>query len=120
MFSSCTQRLADFTIISTKSHSLHINKAKGKETSGHSMRFMGAGANIKDAVDDALKKAGSGYDLLIDGVVRQKVYPFFAGFVVEGTAIRSDDLKVSMGEEAFKKWCEAHNIFDPSTAVVQN
>jgi hypothetical protein len=120
IFSSCSQRLIDFTIISSKSHSLSIDKTKGKATEGKSMAFMGFGVTIKDAMDDALENAGPGYDLLVDGVVRSKTYPFYLGYTVDGVAVSSSDLKVSMGDVEFKKWCEAHNIFDPSTAVVQN
>lgn len=120
VFSSCAQKIGDFTVISTKSHTLSIDKMKGKATLGYSMGFIGVGVSIKDAVDDALEKAGSGYDLLIEGTIKQMTYPFYAGFVVEGIAIRSEDLKMSMSEEEFKKWCEIHNIFDATTAVVED
>ena len=96
LFSSCSQRLIDFTIISAERHSLSMDEAQGKATEGRSMAFMGFGVTIKDAMDDALENAGPGYDLLVDGVVRSKTYPFYLGYTVDGVAVSSKELKTSV------------------------
>jgi len=117
---SCTSRLIDFTVISTKNADLNIEKSGGVKTEGKSMKFLNIGVNIKDAIDDALENAGSGYDLLIDGVVRSKQYPFYGGFVVTGTAVNTSELKSKLGDEGFDEWCKNHNIITPLTPVEAN
>jgi hypothetical protein len=119
-FTSCTSRLVDFTIISSKSHNLKIDKSLGVRVSGSSNGFLGLGASIKDAMDKALQSAGADYDLLIDGVVRVNDYLFVSGYKVEGTAISSNKMKASLGAKGFEDWCKANNVFAPSTSAVQN
>jgi hypothetical protein len=114
IITSCSQRLVDFTVISSKNHSLKFDKAKGIRVKGKSFGFLGVGANIKDAMDKALQSAGTQYDLLIDGVVKIENYPFVAGYIVEGTAISSTDLKAALGEKGFEDWCKENSIFDPT------
>lgn len=118
MLSSCSQRLIDFTVISSKNTNLMIDKSQGKFTEGKSMKIFAIGVTIKDAMDNALQNAGPQYDMLIDGVVRIKQYPFYGGYVVEGTAVVSGDLRSDMGDEEFQKLIDAGKIFDPSTAEV--
>jgi hypothetical protein len=120
IFSSCSQRLVDFTVISSKNHGLKFDKSKGTRVTGKSFGFLGIGANIKDAMDKALQSAGPQFDLLIDGVVKMESYPFVAGYVVEGTAISSSDLKATIGNKGFEDWCKHNSIFDSETATVQN
>ena len=119
-FTGCSQRIVDFTVISSKNVSLKIDKAQGKVVSGKSMGFLGIGVSIKDAMDNALQSAGPDYDLLVDGVVRQDDYFFVAGYRVEGTAISTSKMKASLGSKGFEDWCKANNVFDPTTAIVQN
>ena len=56
-------------------------------------------ANLKEAVDRAIEKAGPGYDALIDGVVYavSKFYILFGsfGYKIEGTPIKSKDIRSS-------------------------
>lgn len=116
-FTSCSQRLIDFTVISSKNANIGVDKTKGVRTVGKSMQFLMIGVNIKDAVDNALQKAGAKYDLLIDGVVRVEQYPFYGayvygGYVVEGTAVSSRDLKAALGEKGFEDFCSSHQIFN--------
>lgn len=118
--SSCTQRLIDFTVISTKNANLGVKKSDGKKTKGKSMKVLFIGVNIKDAIDDALENAGSDYDLLIDGVVKSKTYPFYGGYVVEGTAISSSDMKSKLGVKGFEDWCKEHKIVTPSSPVIED
>ncbi|WP_298370309.1 hypothetical protein [uncultured Lutibacter sp.] len=114
--SSCSQRLVDFTVISSKNHAINFDLEQGKITSGKSMGVFGIGTNIKDAMDTALQNAGPQYDILINGVVRAKSYPFYGGFIVEGTAVSSKQLIALFGEDGFEKWKNENNIFSP-TAV---
>jgi len=118
--SSCSQRLVDFTVISSKNVSLKIDKAQGKTVSGKSMGFLGLGASIKDAMDKALQSAGPDFDLLVDGVVRTNDYFLVSGFKVEGTAISTSKMKAFLGVKGYEKWCKTNNVFDPYTATVQN
>ena len=120
MLSACSQRLVDFTIISSKNHSLAFDLTQGKKVEGKSIGFLGMGATIKDAMDKALDQAGPGYDLLIDGVVYTHGAPFVSGFRVSGTAIRSRELRAYLGNEGFQKWLAENNVFDPEIAVVRN
>jgi hypothetical protein len=110
---SCSTRLVDFTVISSKNHSLQIDKSVGVPVKGTSMGFLGLGVSIKDAMDKALQDAGPEYDLLIDGVVRFVNYPLISGYSVEGMAVNSAKLKKQMGEKGFNEWIEGENIFVP-------
>jgi len=79
------------------------------------MKFLGIGVTIKDAVDDALENAGSKYDILIDGVLRAKNFPFYGGYIVEGTAFNSDEMQAALGEEEYQKWLKENDVFDSET-----
>jgi hypothetical protein len=54
-FSSCSERLIDFTVISSKNVSLRINKTQGKQVKGTDFGPFGIGTNIKDAMDKLCK-----------------------------------------------------------------
>ena len=86
---SCSQRIGDFTGISTKNI-----YAKGVDVSslpraegvkGECIKFLGIGATIEDALDDALAK-GNG-NLMIDCALYRWEAPFFGGFTVRGSVI---------------------------------
>jgi len=109
MLSSCTARIMDFTVMSSKNHSFAFDKTQGKQVAGKSF-------NIKDAMDKALESAGPEYDLLIDGVIRSG----FGGFTVTGIAINSRKALAVLGEEGFNNWLVENNVFNPEIAVVQN
>jgi hypothetical protein len=115
--SSCSQRLVDFTVISSKNHSLSIDKSQGIRVKGKSMGFLGIGASIKDAMDKALQSAGPDYDLLIDGVVRVEDYFLVSGFVVEGVAVSSSKVKAANGLKGFDEWYKRQNIFKPEQVI---
>ena len=55
-FTSCSYRLIDFTVISSKNVSLKIDKTQGIRVSGTSNGFLGIGVSIKDAMDKAQAK----------------------------------------------------------------
>ena len=115
---SCSYRLVDFTVISSKNMNLEVDRTKGVATEGKKSYFLGLGWNIKDALDEALEKAGPEYDLLIDGVVRYGSYPFVATVTVEGTAVSSKQMKESMGVANYEKWLKEQKVVSEKTAVV--
>jgi len=115
---SCSFRLVDFTVISSKNVSMDIDKSQGVKTEGKKSYFLGIGWNIKDAMDEALEAAGPEYDMLVDGVVRYTSYPFVSGVTVEGTAISTQAMKAKMGEAGFQKWLKGQDVLTEETAVV--
>ena len=119
-FTSCSYRLIDFTVISSKNVSLKIDKAQGIRVSGSSNGFLGIGVSIKDAMDKALQSAGPEYDLLVDGVVKINDYFLVAGYTVEGTAISTSKIKASLGKEGFDDWCKEQKVFNPKNLEIQN
>ena len=72
-------RLVDFTVISSKNVTLNVKK--------DAPRVTGKGFTVKDAIDKAIEKAGSGHDALIDGVV----YSGFLRYKVVGTPIKTSE-----------------------------
>ncbi|MCC5937320.1 MAG: hypothetical protein JJU34_08565 [Lunatimonas sp.] len=118
-FFSCSQRIVDFTVISSKNHSIGFEKSTGKRVKGKSTGFLGIGANIKDAMDNALQSAGPEYDVLVDGVVKVENYFFVSGYTVEGTAVNSGGLKAALGEQEFSNWMAKSNVFDPNAVVIE-
>ena len=115
--SSCTTRLVEFTVISTKNAEIGANKVKGKRTEGKKTYFLGIGFNLKDAIDAALENAGNDYDLLVDGVVTYTNLPFVVKVTVKGKAIRSAEMVGELGQKGFEDWCKIHNVLDPNTVV---
>lgn len=108
---SCSQRLVDFTVISSKNHAINFDLEQGKATTGKSMGVFALGTNIKDAMDEAIVNAGPQFDILINGVVRAKSYMFYGGYVVEGTAVSSKQLIANLGQDGFEKWKKENNVF---------
>lgn len=109
----CTQRLVDFTVISSKNAELGVDRPTAVQTSGKKSYVFGFGWNVKDAMDIALANAGPEYDLLIDGVIRSTSYFFVVDINVEGMAVNSRQMRADMGEDTFEKWLIAANVFDP-------
>jgi hypothetical protein len=88
VFSSCTARMIDFTIISSKNINLNVKK--------DASRVVGKKSGIiKGAVDNAIESAGSGYDAIVDGVVYSHDYYFvfvaWTKYHVEGTPIKTTE-----------------------------
>lgn len=110
LLSSCSYRALDFTIVSTKTFSINVDKSSGVQTEGKSMGFLGLGTSIKDAVDNALANAGPGFDLLIDGVIYVKDNVFVTGYKVVGTAINSSKMRADLGDKGFKEWISQHAV----------
>ncbi len=119
--SSCTTRLVDFTVISTKNADLRMDKSKGKKVEGQKGYFLGFGFNLKDAIDRALESAGPDYDLLVDGVVRYTSLPFVTKVSVEGLAVSTSKMRAELGEEGFDKWLRGqNNVLDPKKVEENN
>lgn len=108
--SSCSYRLVDFTLISSKNVSLDFDKSEGKQVEGKKSYFLGLGWNIKDAMDRALESAGPEYDLLVDGVVKYTDYPFVLTISVEGTAISSRAIRNKLGDAGFQEWLKENQL----------
>ncbi|MBZ9778537.1 hypothetical protein LB452_06335 [Psychroflexus sp. CAK8W] len=108
--SSCSYRLVDFTVISSKNVSLDFDKSEGKQVEGKKSYFLGLGWNIKDAMDRALESAGPEYDLLVDGVVKYTDYPFVLTISVEGTAISSRAMRNKLGDAGFQEWLKENQL----------
>jgi len=82
---ACTHRLVDFTVISSKNCDVRGKKMQRVKGSDGQCVFMGL-PSMKEALDRAIESQ-PGADALVDGVVYQKMYPFYQKFEVEGTAI---------------------------------
>ncbi len=112
MASSCSNRLVDFTVISTKNAEIGVDRSKGKPTEGKKFYFLTMW-NLKDAIDIALENAGPEYDLLIDGVVTYKSF-FGISIKVKGLAVSSKQLRSELGEEGYQEWLKQNNLTDPA------
>ena len=77
---NCSQRIASYTVASTKQTSLNIDKSKAVQVSGKSIGFLGIGASIDDAMNKALQSAGPQFDLLVDAQVKVVSYPFAVSY----------------------------------------
>ncbi len=100
---SCSTRLVDFTVISSKNHSLQIDKSIGIPVKGTSLGFLRIGVSIKDAMDNALQKAGPEYDLLIDGVVRFEDYFLLGGYSGRRYGCQFSETQKANGRERFQR-----------------
>ena len=115
-FSSCTTRLLDFTVISSKNTDMTVpasakgDRVEGKDSVPIILVPLGT-PNLKEAVDRAIESAGPQYDALIDGVLYYKYIYFLFGkaeYIVEGTPVISSQINTAMdtgadGEMAMAK-----------------
>jgi hypothetical protein len=89
MLAGCSQRIIDFTVISSKNINLPVAHGSTRVT-GEDCKIFGQ-PMLKGAVDKAIESAGTDYDGLVDGVLYFKTG--FLGlmhcYVVEGTPINS-------------------------------
>jgi len=95
LFSGCTIRMVDFTVISTKNARVP-SVEKGPRVVGKDcvvvFLFPFGIPNMKEAIDRAIESAGPEYDALVDGVVYMQNYAFLIGqqcYKVEGTPINT-------------------------------
>lgn len=109
VFNGCTQRIIDFTIISSKQMNMKIDESgKGERVVGKDgvywITFIPLGIpNLKEAVDRAIESAGPGYDALIDGVIYAEnwwaVVTGYNGYKVEGTPVKSSKIIAELIKE---------------------
>lgn len=114
---SCTTRLVDFTVISSKNVGM---RAEGKMIEAKEMKFFGINSTIKGVIDKALETAGPEYDLLVDGVLSYSNYYFVAGYKVKGKAVNSADIKLAMGDSEFNQWYAQHVSYDSNNDELVN
>lgn len=122
VISGCTQRILDFTVISSKNVNMRVKDAgKGGRVKGEDMAtfviFPLGAPEVKEAVDRAIENAGPGYDALIDGVIYYKYNVFLLfgtfGYQVEGTPIKTSELITELKErgENVDKFFAGHPVF---------
>lgn len=102
----CTQRVLDFTVISSKQMEMRIedagkgNRVEGKDGVYWFITIPLGTPNLKEAVDRAIESAGPGYDALIDGVIYAQNYWYivtgYSGYKVVGTPIKTSMLKAEL------------------------
>jgi hypothetical protein len=114
---SCTVRLVDFTVISSKNVGM---RAEGKMIEAKEMKPFGINATIKGVIDKALETAGPEYDLLVDGVLSYSNFTFVAGYKVKGKAVNSADIKLAMTDAEFDAWYAANVSYDKNSEEVVN
>jgi len=88
--------------------------AGAKEVEGNHYYPYLSGNNINEAVFNALEKAGSEYDMLIDATINVKYYFLFVYFsdyvTVKGTAVNSQKLQEEMGPAKFAAYLQGKNV----------
>lgn len=84
MSTACTYRIVDFTVISSKNCDVKGKKMQRVKGSDGTCNLMPP--NMKEAIDRAIESQ-PGADVLVDGVVYYKTYPFYHKYEVEGTAV---------------------------------
>lgn len=115
MVQSCAYRLIDDTaIIKTEKSFIEHDISIGKKVEGKEYFPYLIGYNIQGAIDDAFDNAGKEYDMLINTSVDTKHYYFVVYFsqyvVVKGTAVNSNELKKTMGDEKYSNWISEQNV----------
>jgi hypothetical protein len=106
LLGGCTQRVLDFTIVSSKQMELRVkdtgkgNRVEGKDGVYWLITIPLGTPNLKEAVDRAIESAGPGYDALIDGVIYAQNYWYiitgYSGYKVVGTPIKTAELKAEL------------------------
>ena len=86
MFSACSTRIVDFTVISSKNAS--VSGKVGKRVKGSDGTCAFLYPNMKEALDRAIEQE-PGADALVDGVVYYKSYYVWHAYEVEGTAVNT-------------------------------
>ncbi len=105
-------------IMTNKSSNVVTSYQGNKKVTGDSYHPYLMGTNIDDAINSALEKAGSGYNLLIDATLKVNYYYmiiYFSNYItVEGTAVNSAELKAEMGEQEYFKWLSSKSVIQRS------
>ena len=115
LLQTCRYHLVkDATILRNKSLKEQQKTMQGKAVEGNTYYPYLIGYNLQDSMDEAFEQAGPGYDMLVNAKVDVKYYYvliYFSKYViVQGTAVKSKELKASMGEEAYQKWYAQQDV----------
>lgn len=118
---SCSFRLIDeAAIIKTEKSIMEQEISIGKKVEGKEYFPYLLGYNIQGAIDEAFENAGENYDMLINTSVDTKHYYFIIYFsqyvVVKGTAVNSNELRKSMGDEKYSQWISQQNVIYKNVA----
>jgi hypothetical protein len=114
-FYSCdTTALIYFTSVSNKP--TVIENVQGVKVTSEVSAFMKKpSTTMKEAIDAALKNAGEDYDILLNGSVKINWGFFYNTYITEGTAVRSKDLKASLGVVGYNNWLKENNTMTADT-----
>jgi hypothetical protein len=88
---SCSINLIAYSTLSNKETQI-TNQVGVKVSGSANVFFKSRKETINEAIENALKSAGEGYDVLINGTVKIKIHLFYTEYIVEGTAIKSKDI----------------------------
>ena len=92
-----------YSILSNKE--LNIQNSDGIKVSGYSDAwFKSQRRAVREAIDNALKQAGTEYDLLINGTIEMEYKVLYIRYRVNGTAYKSADLINKYGKVGFEQW----------------
>ena len=106
LFSSCSQELMTFTVISNQNVPVQPTK-KGTEVSAKSK-------TIAKAMNKLIAEAGGGYDAIMNGQI--DVYSYYAvlwiivKYEVTGTPVSLSEIKATMSDTDFQQWCLSNNV----------
>lgn len=113
--SGCSYQVISNAVIQKQAvEALDTSKLKGVEVEGKVYYPYLIGYNFQESIDQAFAQAGEGYDIIVNAKVDTKYYygvVYFSKYVfVTGTAIKSSEVKASMGEEGYTHWLAGQNI----------
>ena len=109
--SSCSINIMKYSVLSNKE--LNIQNSDGIKVSGYSDAWIKSQRKaVKEATDNALKEAGTEYDILINGTIEMEYKVLFIRYQVNGTAYKSSDLLNKFGKVGFEEWKKGKSIFD--------
>lgn len=114
MLTSCAQTIGQATFLTSKTVNFTYQQgAKGN------MDVSGTGSSIDAAVKDALQKAGSNFDALIDvKIIRRQYYCvlfYLISYKVVGTPVNTSLIKLSIkNSKQFNNYCLTHNYIKPT------
>ncbi len=130
IFSGCTRRLVDFTVISSKNVNMKVkdtgkgNRVVGKDQVYWFITIPLGSPNLKEAIDRAIESAGPNFDALVDGVVYSYSYWYIlsgvTGFKVEGTPIKTTELISELKENGEDIDLAMQNVLYHSSLDISN
>lgn len=115
LLQACSYRMMDNAVIQKgPQNQQKVKEEIGKKVEGYAYYPYLAGYKLQDAIDSAFVVAGPDYDMLINTTVDVKFYNILVYFskyvIVKGTAVKSAELKNSMGEAEYQLWLRGQNV----------